>query len=126
MKSARPATGRSLMAVLCFAVAFDFSLPACHAGPPQGNGGEEILAVVKGVTNPFTQFGLIQHFRRIPGVDDVHFNLLHGLADIKLKPGAQVSDDEIRRAIRSASYTPGDITRHSIPADSPVALGSGH
>lgn len=126
MKSARPATGRLLMAVLCFAVAYDCFLPTCHAGSPQGNGGEEILAVVKGVTNPFTQFGLIKHFQRIPGVTDVHFNLLHGLAEIRLKPGAQVSDDEIRRAIRDASYTPGDITRRTIPADSPVALGSGH
>ena len=114
------------MAVLCFAVTFDFSLPMCHAEPPQDNGGQEILVVVKGVTNPFTQFGLLKHFQGIPGADDVHFNLLRGVADIKLKPGAQVSDDEIRRAIRDASYTPGDITRRTIPADTPVELGNGH
>ena len=126
MKSARPATGRLLMGALCLAAALDFSLSVCHAESPQGNGAEEIYVVVKGVTNPFTQFGLMKHFLQIPGVYDFHFNLLHGVADIKLKPGMQVSDDEIRRAIRGASYTPGDITRRVIPAGSPVALGSGH
>lgn len=73
--------------------------------------GEEIFAIVMGVTTPFGTFGLLKHLEGIPGVEKVTFSLRRGLADIIVKPGAFVSDEQIRQAILSASYSPGDIIR---------------
>ena len=69
----------------------------------------EAIVVVKGVAVPFSVFGIIKRLEQIPGIEHVSFNLSQGLADILVKPGAQVSDDEIRQAVVDASYTPGDI-----------------
>lgn len=72
--------------------------------------GGEALVVVKGVVSPGSSFGLLKNLGAIKGVADVRFNLLHGLADVRLQPGAVVTDDQLRAAVRSASYTPGGIT----------------
>lgn len=64
---------------------------------------------MNGVAVPFSVFGIIKRLKEIPGVEHVSFNLSQGLADIRVKPGAQISDDQIRQAVVDASYTPGDI-----------------
>jgi hypothetical protein len=78
------------------------------AAAAQEQGGEVVM-VVKGVVAPYATFGLLKHLGGIPGVAAVTFNLLHGTADIKLKPGASVTDQQLRDAVISAAYTPGDI-----------------
>lgn len=84
-------------------------LPAIAAGPDNAPGRREALVIVKGVATPFSVFGLLSRFRQIPGVTDATFDLSQGLADLTFKPGAVVSDHDIREAIRNASYTPGPI-----------------
>lgn len=113
---------------LCMCMYFLMTLQSYGADETKSGQAQDVLVIVKGVTNPFTQFGLIKHLEQIPGVKHVTFNLLHGLAEIRLKPGAQVTAAEIRQAIRSASYTPGTITW---PTTGPqvgneAELGSGH
>ena len=71
--------------------------------------GGEALVTVMGVVSPGSSFGLLKHLGGIPGVAEVHFDLLHGLARVRLKPGAAVSDEQLREAVFSASYTPGPI-----------------
>ena len=69
----------------------------------------EALVTVMGVVTPYATFGLLKHLNGIPGVETVTFDLAHGIADVHIHPGATVTDDQFRAAIRSASYTPGDI-----------------
>ena len=78
------------------------------------------LVTVMGVVSPGSSFGLLKHLGGIPGVAEVHFDLLHGLARVQLKPGATVTDAQLREAVRSASYTPGDIRWQPAP---PAAKG---
>lgn len=77
--------------------------------PPAG----EALVTVMGVVTPYATFGLLKHLDGIAGVATVTFDLATGVADVHLRPGATVTDDQFRAAIRSASYTPGDIRRKS-------------
>lgn len=84
-------------------------MSAIAAGPDNATGGREALVIVKGVATPFSVFGLLSRFRQIPGVTGATFDLSQGLADLTFKPGAVVSDHDIREAIRNASYTPGPI-----------------
>ncbi|MDA8249821.1 MAG: hypothetical protein M0Z28_11670 [Rhodospirillales bacterium] len=71
--------------------------------------GGEALMTVMGVVAPGATFGLLKHLGGIPGVEQVHFDLLHGMATVRLLPGATVSDEQLRAAVRGASYTPGEI-----------------
>ena len=75
----------------------------------------EVDVTVLGVTAPFATFGLLKHLLGIPGVREAHFNLLRGVASLRMARGASVTDDDLRAAIRSASYTPGDIRRIAAP-----------
>jgi copper chaperone CopZ len=81
--------------------------------------GGEALVTVMGVVAPFATFGLTKHLMGIPGVRQVRFDLLHGVADVTLQPGAVVTDKQIREAVRSASYTPGEIRWKTPPQGSP-------
>lgn len=101
------------------------SFGATTGDPPDT---EDILVIVKGVATPFSEFGLLKHLNAIPGVAQVHFNLMRGLATVSLKPGAQVTDEQIIQTIRSASYTTGSITRvpMSLPLPNRLAIENGH
>ena len=83
--------------------------PALSTPPPVQ--GDEVQVIVKGVAVPYSVFGIVKRLEQIPGVAKVDFDMRHGLADIKLIPGAHITDEELRAAIKNASYTPGDIHR---------------
>lgn len=78
------------------------------AAPPPAQ-GDEVQIIVKGVAVPYSVFGIVKRLGQIPGVAKVDFDMRHGLADIKLLPGAHITDEELRAAVKNASYTPGDI-----------------
>ena len=96
-------------------VAQSLAVPAPAADQPSARpadlppGYGEVQVIVLGVTAPFFVFGIVKRFEQIPGVEHASFNLLHGIADIILKPGASVTDDDLRRAVRNASYSIGPI-----------------
>lgn len=80
--------------------------PAKPALPP---GYGEVQVTVLGVTAPFFTFGIVKRLEQIPGVEHASFNLKRGIADVILKPGAAVTDDDLRKAARNASYNFGEI-----------------
>ncbi len=80
--------------------------PVKPALPP---GYGEVQVVVLGVTAPFFTFGLVKRFEQIPGVEHASFNLKRGTADVIVKPGATVTDDDLRHAVRNASFSIGSI-----------------
>lgn len=116
-----------LVSVLALVVAWSAvglaAAPAVHAEvealAAQATPDDDILMIVKGVTYPFSKFGLIRRLKQIPAVDSVWFDLMHGMAHIHLKPGGDVPDTELRRAIVNAAYTPGEIFRPKAQASQP-------
>lgn len=78
------------------------------AAAAQEQAGEALMTVM-GVVTPFATFGLLKHLNGIPGVESATFDLETGTADVRLKPGAAVTADQLREAARSASYTPGKV-----------------
>lgn len=81
--------------------------PAAKPALPPGYG--EVQVTVLGVTAPFTKFGILKRLGQVPGVEHVSFNMLHGIADVWIKPGAVITDEDLRHAVRNASYTAGAI-----------------
>jgi copper chaperone CopZ len=107
-------------AILFFGLSLFFSGSLLSAAPRSS--GDEVQVIVKGVAVPYSVFGVISRLEQIPGVANVSFDMRHGLADIKFKPGAHVTDEQLREAIKNASYTPGDIhwiTPEKDPAKAP-------
>lgn len=90
-----------------------------NANAAEPMSGQEAIVAVKGVAVPFSVYGIIKRLEEIPGVEHVSFNLSQGLADIRIKPGAQVTDGQIREAVVDASYTPGDIRWVATQKNSP-------
>ena len=87
--------------------------PARGADMPMTAPCGEALVTVWGVIAPVATFGLIKNLEAIPGVEQASFDLRHALAMVRVKPGVTVTDDQLRAAVRSASYTPREITRAS-------------
>lgn len=101
-----------LALALTLAPAMGWAEPAAAqaaASPAGAPAAGEVQVTVLGVTAPFFTFGIVKRFEQIPGVQHASFNLLRGRADIVLKPGATVTDDELRQAVRNASYSIGGI-----------------
>lgn len=73
-----------------------------YSAPP---GYGEVHVIVLGVTSPFSTFGLGRRFLEVPGVAKMRFIMEEGRAVLWLKPGARVSEDELRKAVRNASFT---------------------
>lgn len=88
------------------------------AGPAPGANApidacDRLQMVVWGIIAPGSTFGLIKNLEAVPGVDHVTFDLRHALATIEIRHGVTVTDSQLRTAVKSASYTPREITRPS-------------
>lgn len=110
----RPASAAWLrLAVALLAVCSAASRTAhAQASPPASPAAAvEVEVTVLGVAVPYSMFGIVKRLEQIPGVAHVSFNLLHGVADVWINPGATVTDDALREAVLDADYTPGPIRR---------------
>jgi copper chaperone CopZ len=90
--------------------------PLAHAEtqsntPPAG--AKHAVVDVKGMACPFCAFGLKKHLQRLPGVKNVEVSLEKGQAVLDVSPGAKLTDDQIRKAIRDSGFNPGEIKWHS-------------
>lgn len=99
---------RGMLAAL---MAASLAGPAFGANAETTTGCSETLVTVWGVIAPVATFGLIKNLEAVPGVERASFDLRHALATVQIRPGATVTDDQLRAAVRSASYTPREISR---------------
>lgn len=74
---------------------------------------DRLQMIVWGIISPGSTFGLIKNLEAVPGVDHVRFDLRHAVATVDIHHGATVSDNQLRAAVISASYTPREINRPS-------------
>jgi len=88
-------------------------LPSTAGGASPGatdaQQGRQIVAKVAGLACPFCVYGLEKQLKKIPGVADVHVSLGGGEAVITTKPGAEVTDAQIRDAVRRAGFKVSEI-----------------
>ncbi len=72
---------------------------------------ERVSVIVEGVAIPFTVFGIIHRLGQIRCASNVRFSLTTGEAVFDIPAGCGLANEEIRAAVRDASYTPGPISR---------------
>tara|TARA_R110002124_G_C8970138_1_gene514983 strand:- start:3160 stop:3519 length:360 start_codon:yes stop_codon:yes gene_type:complete len=65
----------------------------------------DIVVTVNGLACPFCAYGLEKKLKKLEGVENIYIKIDEGIADIKLKENAKLSEDEIKKAVRNAGFT---------------------
>ncbi len=71
----------------------------------------EIAVRVDGMSCMFCAYSLERNFKKLEEVEKLDINVGEGIAKISLKPGTELSDEEIRDIVKNSGFTPGEIRR---------------
>jgi len=74
-----------------------------------------IEMTVNGLVCAFCAQGIEKKLRKFPATDEVVVNLEHRLVAVALKPGQDISDADLRKALTDAGYTVKAIARSETP-----------
>ena len=69
-----------------------------------------VLVNIDGLACPFCAFGVEKHLKKVAGVKTVQVNLGEGTANLTLNPGAEVTGEQIRQAVKKAGFQASEIT----------------
>lgn len=64
---------------------------------------------IKGMACPFCVQGVEKHLKKIPGVEGVTTSLQKGEAIVDIKGGKKVTEEQLRKAVKDAGFTAGEI-----------------
>lgn len=81
---------------------------AWSAGPEPGAFRQAVVAV-NGMSCSFCAYVVKKHLSALPGVKSVQVELARGEAIVEVEPWGRLTDEQIRKAVREAGFTPGKI-----------------
>ncbi|MBI4209158.1 MAG: heavy-metal-associated domain-containing protein [Deltaproteobacteria bacterium] len=73
--------------------------------------GEKITVHIEGLSCPLCVFGVSKHLKKIEGVEGVDVSLKEGTAVLQMDPSAEITDEEIQRAVEKAGFRVSKIER---------------
>jgi len=107
---------RARLAVAASVLFFISAVPAAFAAPATGTGKQAVVEI-KGMSCPFCAYGAKKRLLALPGATKVEVTLGQDQAIVDFAPDSKVTDDQIRKAVRDAGFTPGKIEwRNAGPA----------
>ncbi len=71
--------------------------------------GKQAVVEIKGMSCPFCAYGAKKHLMKLPGAKKVDVTLGQDQAIADFAPDSKVTDDQIRKAVHDAGFTPGKI-----------------
>jgi len=71
---------------------------------------DNVSVHIDGLACPFCAFGIEKHLKKVDGVKKVLVNLGEGTANLTLNPGAEVTGEQIRQAVKKAGFKASEIT----------------
>jgi mercuric ion binding protein len=72
---------------------------------------QKISIKVEGLYCPFCAYGLEKQLKKLKGFKKVEVNLKHGVAELHIKPGVNVTDAAIQKAVEDAGFDSASIKR---------------
>lgn len=81
---------------------------------------------VNGLVCAFCAQGIEKSLKTFPATQSVYVSLEHRIVAVELKPGLDIADAQLRRAIKDAGYTLVAIRRTDTPVDAIRLRVSGH
>lgn len=82
--------------------------PVAFSAPAAG-AGKQAVVEIKGMSCPFCAYGAKKHLLALPGAKKVDVTLDQDQAVVDFAPDSNVTDDQIRKAVHDAGFTPGKI-----------------
>lgn len=64
---------------------------------------------VKGLSCPFCAYGLEKNLMEIPNIDKINIDIEGAFVTLMIKEGKTVSIAELKKKVKVAGFTPGDI-----------------
>ncbi|MBI4395789.1 MAG: heavy-metal-associated domain-containing protein [Elusimicrobia bacterium] len=105
--------GFALMAVLMIFFSTSSFLAAEQDIPPvastEGRLTGRVQMRIEGMACPFCAYGVEKHLKKVRGVEEAKVNLGEGTAAVTLKPGAEVTAEQVRQAVRKAGFKASEI-----------------
>lgn len=83
----------------------------------RGADAESIEMTVNGLVCGFCAQGIEKTLRKNPATEDVFVSLEHRLVVVATRPGAEITDDILRQALKDAGYDVKAIVRTERPID---------
>lgn len=87
--------------------------PSRLAAQESGDVGRQAVITVEGLQCPFCAYGIQKHLKKLPGATKVEIELAESQAIVSFQAGADVSDDQLRGAVRKAGFTADTIAWRS-------------
>ena len=109
--------------IILFLIAFTSFLSISSAKPNTGlkakfkagdkskktEAGSSVTIIVKGLACPFCVHGLGKKLKKIKGVQGVDIDLKSGVAQVTYEKGVSPDHAALKKAIKKAGFTPGEI-----------------
>lgn len=90
-------------------VLFLFFIPGLFAQTKQVN------VKVDGLSCPFCAYGLEKKIKKIDGIENLKIDVEKGMMTFTVAKEKTVSEDEIKKKVKDAGFTPREITYTEIP-----------
>ena len=71
---------------------------------------DQITLRVDGLSCPFCAYGLEKKLKRLEGAEQVRIDIDRGVAEITVAEGKTIEEDQLRKAVLDAGFTPKGIT----------------
>ena len=105
-----------LFATVNFAfVLFLVFIPSLNAAAVWEKTSTYIKIEVKGLSCPFCAYGLEKKLKKIEGASDIEINIKEGYTTFAISKDKQPSEDQLRKIVKDAGFTAGEITFSSAP-----------
>lgn len=98
-----------IIPALILAIASAAAPPVLRAAEAERPAARTVIVQVEGLACPFCVYGLERQFGRLKGVERADVDLGEGKATLRLKPGAKVTEAQIREAVRKAGFKASEI-----------------
>ncbi len=83
----------------------------------ENNQTQQVQIKVDGLSCPFCAYGLEKKLKGIDGVNEIKIDIDQGLATLNVSEDKSVSEDEIRKAVKQAGFTPKEIVYANLPSN---------
>jgi len=83
---------------------------AAWSGDMADMAGEAYVVRVDGLSCPFCAYGLEKKLKRLPGVTSFDMDMEKGLVILRVKPGTELNETQIRKEVSAAGFTARKIT----------------
>ncbi len=83
------------------------------------------VLTVKGLTCPFCAYGLEKKLKKVKGVESVSIQLEKDQAVVTSKPGVEIGEDSLRKAVRGAGFSLAELKKVEAKPDSVQAKDGG-